>query len=96
MARTIYETIFGQVSLVDRDSGREAIRIESAKNENEEFRAIISKSEAGNLSRFRLSTKARDVILYVAVRGLCNDDHFLTFSNAEEHVKKVLFSIVND
>jgi len=88
MGRTMYEVFFDEVA--DADSGQTPINFGNAKEENDSFLSLVNQVKPG-VSRFSLSTKGRDHILYI-VRELCNPPH-LSFREAEEYIRNSISSL---
>ena len=83
MGKTLYETIFGSPAPAEVASGRQTINEDAAMAENLKFRTELEGDMAGMASRFCMSLSERDVLL-VVIRGLCRQDHPISFAVAED------------
>ena len=83
MGRTIYDLFFNlDADGLNVDSGRLEINVANARKENDLFMNLI-KNDIPTASRFRMSSKSRDLICHI-VKGLCNTN--MSFYDAEQYI----------
>jgi hypothetical protein len=82
MGKTLYETLFGAAK-GSEGSVKQKITESEAQLQNAKFRSIIEKNESVTESRFRMTGKARDLLLNV-IRGMCREDMPVSFAESEK------------